>query len=258
MTISQLTIGIAMEAKGRFISPIRKSPAIPTLVADQIIDLISRGKLKPGDKLPSEHEMTERFRISRISLREAMKLLEAKGYVESRHRKGKYVRTSADVGRSSLEDLLLVDQEKIWELLCVRRILDSEAARLACLNASPKDLTRLKKIYEHALEVGEDAVLHNVVLGGKLYIDFFNALLESTKNSIFLHIRKSMNSLLIGALPYSRKKLSTVEGSSRTIVRQLYALYQAIERRDAEAARSATVEHIDYLKRSLKKALSIS
>ena len=88
-----------MEAKGKFISPIRKSPAIPTLVADQIIDLISRGKLKPGDRLPSEHEMTERFRISRISLREAMKLLEAKGYVESRHRKGKFVRSPADTAR---------------------------------------------------------------------------------------------------------------------------------------------------------------
>ncbi len=247
-----------MDTKGRFISPIRKAPAIPTLVADQIIDLISRGKIRPGDRLPSELEMTERFRISRISLREAMKLLEAKGYVESRHRKGKFVKSSIAAAKSSIEDLLLVDQEKIWELLCVRRILDSEAARLACLNATARDLARLKKIYERAMEVGEDKVLHDVKHGGKLYIEFFNALLESTKNSIFMHIRKSMNSLLIGALPYSRKKLSTVEGSSSTIVRQLHSLYKAIEKRDAEAARQATVEHIDYLKRSLKKALSVS
>lgn len=249
---------MAMEAKGKFISPIRKSPAIPTLVADQIIDLISRGKLKPGDRLPSEHEMTERFRISRISLREAMKLLEAKGYVESRHRKGKFVRSPADTAKTSIEDLLLVDQEKIWELLCVRRILDSEAARLACLNATAKDLARLKRIFARVLEVGEDAVLHDVKEGGKLYIEFFNALMESTKNSIFMHIRKSMNSLLIGALPYSRKKLSTIEGSSRTIVRQLHCLFRAIEKRDVDAAQVATVEHIDYLKRSLKKALSVS
>jgi DNA-binding FadR family transcriptional regulator len=248
----------AMEIKSRFISPIRKSPAIPTLVADQIIDLISRGSLKPGDRLPSEHEMTRRFGISRISLREAMKLLEAKGYVESRHRKGKYVRPLGETARSSIEDLLLVDQEKIWELLCVRRILDSEAARLACLNATARDIARLKKIYERALEIGEDVVLHDVKKGGKLYIEFFNALMESTNNSVFVHIRKSMNTLLIGALPYSRKKLSTIEESSSTIVRQLHALYRAIESRDAEAARSAVVEHIDYLKRSLKKALSAS
>ncbi|HPS94095.1 MAG TPA: GntR family transcriptional regulator, partial [Deltaproteobacteria bacterium] len=45
------------------ISPILKSPAIPTLVANQIIDLISRGRLKPGDKLPSELEVARRFCI---------------------------------------------------------------------------------------------------------------------------------------------------------------------------------------------------
>ena len=73
------------------LSRIEKSPDIPTLVMNQIIDLISQGKLKIGDKLPSEQEMTELFGISRISLREAMKLLEAKGYIESRDRKGKYV-----------------------------------------------------------------------------------------------------------------------------------------------------------------------
>jgi len=181
-----------------------------------------------------------------------------KGYFRSPARERQVRQIPRRYAKTSIEHLLLVDQEKIWELLCVRRILDSEAARLACLNATAKDLARLKRIFARVLEVGEDAVLHDVKEGGKLYIEFFNALMESTKNSIFMHIRKSMNSLLIGALPYSRKKLSTIEGSSRTIVRQLHSLFKAIEKRDAEAAQVATVEHIDYLKRSLKKALSVS
>jgi DNA-binding FadR family transcriptional regulator len=245
-----------MDLKTGIISPIKKSPLIPTLVADQIIDLISKGMLKPGDKLPSEHEMTRRFRISRISLREAMKLLEAKGYIESRHRKGKFVRVAADAVKSPIEELLLVDQEKIWELLYVRRILDSEAARLACERATHVDLSKLKKLYERALEVGEDTVLHDAREGAKLYTEFFNTLLSCTKNTVFMHIRKSMNSILIGALPYSRRKLSMIEGSSRMIVRQLHAILDAIGRRDTLLARAATEEHIDYLKRSLKKAMS--
>lgn len=247
-----------MGSKGTFISPIRKSPAIPTLVAEQFIDLIRRGRLKPGDRLPSEHEMTERFRISRISLREALKLLEAKGYVHSRHRKGKFVTSPLPAGKSSIEDLLSVDQQKIWELLCVRRILDSEAVRLACQHATRKDLDRLRRVYERALAVGEDRVLHDIQEGGKLYTEFFNALLASTRNSMFAHIRRSVNSILIGAFPYSRKKLSTIEGSSRTIVNQLHAIYRAVEARDAEKARTAVVEHIDYLKKSLKRALTVS
>ena len=247
-----------METKGNLISPIRKSPAIPTLVAEQIIDLIRRGKIKPGDRLPSEQEMTERFRISRISLREAMKLLEAKGYVVSRHRKGKYANSPSQSSRSTIEDILQVDHAKIWELLCVRRILDSEAARLACRHATRKDLDGLRRVYDRAVTIGEDRVLHDVQEGGKLYTEFFNALLASTKNTLFMHIRKSVNSILIGALPYSRKKLSSIEGSSRTIVNQLHAIYGAIEARNADMASAAIVEHIDYLKKSLKKALAVS
>lgn len=247
-----------MELKSGIISPIKKSPVIPTLVADQIIHLISRGKLRPGDKLPSEHEMTRRFRISRISLREAMKLLEAKGYIESRNRKGKFVKFAADPAKSPIEGLLEVNQEKIWELLYVRRILDSEAACLACERATHKDLAMLKKLYERALEVGEESVIHETKEGAKLYTEFFNTLVSCTKNTIFMHIRKSINSILIGALSFSRRKLLVIEGSSRAIVRQLHAILDAIERRDPLAARAATEEHIDYLKRSLKKATSSS
>jgi GntR family transcriptional repressor for pyruvate dehydrogenase complex len=120
------------------------------------------------------------------------------------------------------------------------------------------DLSKLKKLYERALEVGEDTVLHDAREGAKLYTEFFNTLLSCTKNTVFMHIRKSMNSILIGALPYSRRKLSMIEGSSRMIVRQLHAILDAIGSRDALSARAATEEHIDYLKRSLKKAMSSS
>jgi len=125
-----------MEKKEIGISRIEKSPDIPSLVARQIVDLISEGRLKPGDKLPSEHEMTNLFGISRISLREAMKLLEAKGYIESRDRRGKFVRSVVDTMRSPIEELISIDRAKIWELLYVRRIIEAEAAYLAAKNAT--------------------------------------------------------------------------------------------------------------------------
>lgn len=258
MIIIQSYLVDEMTVKTGYISPIKKAPVIPTLVADQIIDLISCGKLKPGDKLPSEFEMTQRFRISRISLREAMKLLEAKGYIESRHRMGKFVLSRAESTKSSIEDLLSIDQNKIWELLCVRRILDSDAAAMACDRATSRDISHLRKIYKRTIDLGEDKVLHDASEGGRLYSEFFNTLIACTKNSIFMHIRKSLNSILIGALPFSRRKLSTIEGSSRAIVSQLHTLIIAIEKRDRQAARTAMEEHIDYLKRSLKKAMFVS
>ncbi|MGC9324808.1 MAG: FadR/GntR family transcriptional regulator [Desulfomonilia bacterium] len=240
--------------KGSGLSRIEKSPDIPTLVMNQIIELISQGKLKIGDKLPSEQEMTELFGISRISLREAMKLLEAKGYIESRDRKGKFVRSLTENFRSSIEDLISVDHNKIWELLAVRRLIDSEAASLAAQNVSKEQKRRFKKIIDVLNQIGEESVLSSKE-GGRLYSDFFDILADSTKNTIFVHLRKSLATILTGAFPYSRKKLSTVPGSSVEISRQLMKIYDAIERRDPGAAKTETIDHIDYIEKSLRKAL---
>ena len=236
------------------LSRIEKSPDIPTLVMNQIIDLIAQGKLKIGEKLPSEQEMTELFGISRISLREAMKLLEAKGYIESRDRKGKYVRSLTDNVKSSIEDLISINHDKIWELLAVRRLIDSEAAYLAARNVSKDQRKRFKKLVDRIAEIGPESVLTSKE-GGKLYSDFFDILADSTKNTIFVHLRDTIAHVLTGAFPYSRKKLARIPGSSNEIVAQLFRIYDAIEKRDADEAKALMVEHIDYIEKSLRKAL---
>ncbi len=238
------------------ISRIAKAPGIPTMVAEQIIDLISEGKLKPGDKLPSEQEMTELFGISRISLREAMKLLEAKGFIESQDRKGKFVKSVVDGMRNPIEDMIQIDHRKIWELLAVRRIIDSEMAALAAVNATKRHIQQLQKVIEEARRMSLDTVLFTKE-GGRFYSDLFDILADATKNTIFVHIRQTIASVLKGAFPYSRKKLSYVKGSSEQITHQLYQIYEAILNKDPVAAKRATQEHIDYVEQSLRKAITL-
>ena len=245
-----------MELMNRTISRIEKTPKIPTLVAEQIIDLISDGSLKLGDKLPSEQKMTKLFGISRISLREAMKLLEAKGYIQSQDRRGKFITLPDENTKSPIEGLIAIDPEKIWELLSVRRFLDSEAASCACKRVTKKDLAALRKVCDKAVNLGVDDVLHNIKEGGKIYTEFFDLISQFTGNSVFIYLRKSINTLLIDAFPYSRKKLSLIEGSSRTIVEHLFSIHDSIEDKNAEAAKQRVIEHIDYLEKTLKKALA--
>ena len=245
---------IVKKTKFPGLSRIEKSPDIPTLVMNQIIELISQGKLKIGEKLPSEQEMTGLFGISRISLREAMKLLEAKGYIESRDRKGKYVRSLTDNVKSSIEDLISVDHEKIWELLAVRRLIDSEAAYLAARNVSKEQKKRFSRLIERIDAIGPENVLTSKE-GGKLYSDFFDILADSTRNTIFVHLRETIAHVLTGAFPYSRKKLSRVDNTSNQIVSQLAKIIEAVDRRDADAAKALTIEHIDFIEKSLRRAL---
>jgi len=244
-----------MGTKDRVISRIEKSPRIPTLVAEQIIDHIIQGVLKPGDKLPSEQKMTRLFGISRISVRESMKLLEAMGYIVSYERRGKFIAMPEEGAMSPIDGLVAVDPRKIWELLDVRRFLDAEAAACACLHSTKKERAELKKIYDKTVELGIDTVIYNLKEGGRLYTRFFDLIAECTGNSIFIDLRKSINTILAGVFPYSRKKLSLIEGSSRAIVKGLSAIYQAIETQDPQAARKATIRHINYIEKSLKKAI---
>lgn len=243
-----------MEKKEFGISKIEKSPDIPSLVAKQITDRIAEGTLKPGDKLPSEHEMTELFGISRISLREAMKLLEARGYIESRDRRGKYVRSMVENMRAPLEALLSVDYERIWELVYVRRIIEAEAAYLAATNATPDHIQEMKDLSRRAQAIGVETLL-DTKEGGVIYSRFFDILADATRNTVFVHLRKTITTTLREAFPYSRKKLATVPGSSYALISQLTKIAEAIGRRDAEAARLATIEHIDYIEKSLKKTM---
>ncbi|TFH38465.1 MAG: FadR family transcriptional regulator [Chrysiogenales bacterium] len=236
--------------------PIQKSPDIPNLVAKQIIDSIASGALKPGDKLPSEHDMTERFGISRISLREAMKLLEAKGYIESHGRRGKFILANAGPAlESTIEGIISINHEKIWELLSVRRIIDSEAARMAALTATRSQIARLRRFKTDAEKIG----IANLVAtreGGKLYARIYNDLADSTNNTIFAHLMKSISSLLKGALPYSRQKLVSVPEAPESFYSQHVRIILAIEEGDADEAKRAVIDHIDWLEKTLKKVLT--
>ncbi|MBN2159788.1 MAG: FadR family transcriptional regulator [Spirochaetes bacterium] len=237
------------------LNKIEKSPDIPNLVARQIIELIASGKLKPGDKLPSEHDMTKNFGISRISLREAMKLLEAKGYIESHGRRGKFVKyQSGPALESTIEEIISVDHEKIWELLSVRRIIDSEAARMAAQHATKAQIALLKKFKSECEKLGVPNLV-NTKEGGKLYARLYNDLADATSNTIFAHLMKLISSLLKGALPYSRQKLMAVPGVSEIFYNQHVKILAAIEKGDARAAGEATIEHIDWLEKTLKKIL---
>lgn len=237
------------------INRIEKAPDIPSMVVNQVVELISTGVLKPGDRLPSELEMTRKFGISRISLREAMKLLEAKGFIESHGRKGKYVKSVVDNALvSPIENMISIDHKKIWELLVVRRIIDSEAAALAAEKANEKQIKKLKSFKDQIDKMGVDSIIHTRE-GGKLYGEFYNNLYDATNNTIFAHMLKSIAQIIRGVLPYSREKLTKLKGSSRIIYDHHVKIIDAIEAHDPTLAKKLMITHINYIEKSMEKVL---
>ncbi|GAB6268320.1 MAG: FadR/GntR family transcriptional regulator [Smithella sp.] len=235
-------------------SKIEKSPDIPSRVTNHIIDLITKGALKPGDKLPSEHEMTKIFGISRISLREGLKLLEARGYIESQNRQGKFIKSMFDDLRTPLIDHLSVSQESMWELLYVWRIIDAEAACLAAKSATLEQVKQIKQLFEEARKIDVD----KIVIAPKgiiIYTRFFDLLANTTGNTVVVHLSKTITDILREYFPIVRDRLSAISGFSKNIITQLKKISDAIEKHKSEAAKIATIEHINYIEKSLKTAL---
>src|ERR1700722_13000460 len=126
---------------------------ISEIIVDQIRALMRQGQLKPGDRLPPERDLCERFGVSRVTVREALRLLESSGLVEIRvgARGGAFVTApSSDRVGEGLADLLTLSVISATDVTEVRMILEVGIVPLVCERATEEDLAELDAICERA------------------------------------------------------------------------------------------------------------
>lgn len=111
-------------------------------VADQIKTLISDGSFPPGSRLPGERDLAERFKVSRVTIREAEIALQALGYLKIKTGSGVYVLDNAEHANGNLPDVTA------FELTEARSMFESEAAALAARQINSETLARLEELIE--------------------------------------------------------------------------------------------------------------
>ena len=127
------------------LEPIKRSRLYEDVIK-QIMNLIKNGILKPGDQLPTERELSEQLKVSRTSIREALRSMEMAGFLESRVGAGggTYIKeVTIDSIISPFADMLSIHNVSVLELLEVRLILETEVARLAALRRTEDDLIEI-------------------------------------------------------------------------------------------------------------------
>ena len=148
-------------------------PAYET-IATKITDLITSANLKPGDRLPTEHELSEQLGVSRTVVREAVKVLVATGLVYTRRGSGLYVANKASsFATTMLDSLGPADPSQVISLYEFRFMLELPAARLAAERITPPELRELREIValnRHSAETQQrrqwsesDAAFHRVI-----------------------------------------------------------------------------------------------
>ncbi len=235
------------------IGPLEKTPTMSRRVADYLSRLVADGTLKPGEKLPGETALAQRLGVSRPTLREALGVLQVKGLLEVRPRSGTYVTSAVDGGGGNVVDeLVAVDPTKIWELLEIRKVVDTEAAALAARRRNPADLARLDEIMQSVRNLGGQDLIRRSE-GGKAYARFFAFLAHATHNTLYSHLMSWVSSTLRHLVPYSRQRLSGKPEIGDAILGHIVAIARSVEDSDPQAARRTTLEHLEFLEKALRE-----
>src|SRR4030042_3037783 len=116
-------------------------------IVKQIFSLIEKGKLKRGDQLPVERELSDTFKVSRATVREAIFSLESMRLVQRRQGDGTYVIDSSEEALvQPLAAALFHERDDIIDIFFVRKIIEPEVAQLASANATPEEVAELEEI----------------------------------------------------------------------------------------------------------------
>ena len=233
------------------LEPIRPKKISEEIVS-QIKQLISKGELKPGDRIPSERELATMLGVSRPSVREAIMVLEAMGFVESRQGGGTYVKalTEASIMNPLAKLVEKRDPELLRALAEVRMGLESWSAYLAAQRATDADIAAMRRLYK--------IMEKQAAKGGwspDVDAEFHYAITAASHNSLQMHVLDSIHSLFHATIQVALMEFYQQEGHVQLLLNHHHDIMEAIAAHDPELARRKMVEHLAMVEEKMAQLL---
>ncbi|MBF8224359.1 MULTISPECIES: FCD domain-containing protein [Halomonadaceae] len=226
-----------------------KQPRLADVITERLESMIIEGSLQPGQRLPPERELAERFGVSRPSLREAIQKLAARGLLTSRQGGGTFVTQELNTRYSDpLLEMLARHQEFHLDLLEFRDAMEGLSAYYAALRSTPADKALLVQRFEEleASFAGRDPEQE-----AKADAAFHLAIAESAHNVLLLHTIRGIFHLLEKSIVDNLAYLFEKPDSRPRLMEQHRALLEAILAGDAERARERAHEHLVFVEEGL-------
>jgi GntR family transcriptional repressor for pyruvate dehydrogenase complex len=236
-----------MQAVKLKIEPITRQGASEKVV-HRLLALVKAGDLGPGDRLPSERDLAERFQVSRPTIREAVRALVVLGVVRTRHGGGIFVSAmEASDLLGPLSFFLTLQKMEVDRLYQARALIEGEIAALACAAAGAGDTVQLERLVdEQQARICEPARYR--VLDTK----FHARLAEIAGNPFLARAASSMNVLGLEFRKLASENEAVI-GLSIEDHRRILAAFRA---GDAQAARRAMQDHMATVLRTTKDSLA--
>lgn len=215
-------------------------------VVEELKEYIAGGSLAIGDPLPPERMLMEELGVSRSSLREAFRVLELMGLIESIPGKGRFVRRPRSEETSALKSEQLEDAA-ILELMEARKVLDPAIAAEAARSARPADLTKLRRTLTTTGKRLEDPESR-----ARLDYQFHLNLAEATQNFIFENIVKMTFNLIMA----THGRIYTILVDKEAFFHEHQEIYEAILEHDIARATESARAHISRIYRTLHESMA--
>lgn len=220
-----------------------KKTRIHEEVVSQVHELIKEGRFKAGDQLPSERELAETFKVSRTSVREALRALETQGLVISKTGMGNFV---ADLPIESLvaplARMLIEEKNALADVFELRKLIEPQIASLAAERASAEDVARMKLLLKKQREQVERGAT-----GVDADTELHFAIGQATQN----HAIEKLVSGLLDVLSHSREESLQTSGRRQASIDSHLAIVAAIEKHDQTKAREAMRYHIEQVEQNV-------
>jgi GntR family transcriptional repressor for pyruvate dehydrogenase complex len=220
-----------------------KKTRIHEEVFSQIHELIKEGRFKARDQLPSERELAEIFKVSRTSVREALRALESQGLIVSRTGMGNFIvdlPVEALVG--PLAYLLIDEKKALADVFEMRKLIEPQIAALAAERATRKDVAQLKRIVAKQTEA-----VSSGTTGVEADAEFHFTIGRATRNQAL----QKLVSGLMELLSRSREDSLQTDVRRKASVDAHRRIIGAIEMHDKTRARGEMLRHIEEVEKSV-------
>lgn len=230
-------------------------PKRPRNLAHQVVESITErikgGQLKAGDKLPTESELVAAYGVSRTVVREAISHLQAAGLVETQHGVGTFVREMSQEPTFRIAASEMSTVMDVLQVLELRISLETEAAGLAAQRRSEDQLEQLR--------LALAALIENVAQAGDAASPDYQFHLQialATGNPHFAGLMSYLGTMVIPRNRVNTARLAQEDRVEylRRVNREHQDIFDAIERRDSDAARAAMRTHLANSRERLKRA----
>ncbi|WP_084558082.1 FadR/GntR family transcriptional regulator [Hamadaea tsunoensis] len=222
------------------------------VAAEQLLELIARAGLRPGDRLPTENELAMQLGTSRTVVREAVKILSALGRIRAHKGRGLFVADDEGMlGTGRWASFFVPDDlDHVYMLFEFRRAQEMETSRLAAHRATPAEMAAIQRaadLCRHGFDIGSE----DVFTEGD---DLFHRSVSIASHNMFLQVavaearRLQAQSNLFGMR-------GTIGGHAGKAVAEHEAIHQAIRAGDPEAAAQAAATHIDNTLDEYRRAI---